>query len=308
MEEIHLNTKDIPSNMEDQIELFIAHQFATNSRSMDSASAQRIDLEQFRQWIQKRHLDYLQVDRLVVLEYCSAIRSQNGQKQLKNSTMSRKLSTLRQFYKFLAVQGLVEGMPLSQIHSFKKEKNLPEFLFQDEVGEFLSGFDLDNPLDRRDQVLFSLIYGCGLRVSEACNLDWQDVYFTQRIVRIMGKGSKERIVPIPKWLLELLQAWQVETGGKGRLFYNKNGKPLTSRGIQYRMQSHADKIGMGLKIHPHMLRHSYATHLLDGGADIRTVQELLGHSSLSATQIYTHISNEKLTKACKQAFDDFHPD
>ena len=92
------------------------------------------------------------------------------------------------------------------------------------------------------------------------------------------------------------------------MFYNKNGKPLTSRGIQYRMQSHADKIGMGLKIHPHMLRHSYATHLLDGGADIRTVQELLGHSSLSATQIYTHISNEKLTKACKQAFDDFHPD
>lgn len=308
MEEMNMNLNENSTHIEDQIEMFIAHQFATNSRSLDSANAQRIDLEQYRQWIQKRNLDYLQADRLVILEYCSAIRSIDGQKQLKNSTMSRKLSTLRQFYKFLAIQGLVEGSPLSQIRSFKKEKNLPEFLFLDEVSEFLSGFDLNSPLDRRDRVLFSLIYGCGLRVSEACNLDWQDFHFSERIVRIMGKESKERIVPIPKWLVGLLQAWQVETGGKGRLFYNKNGKPLTTRGIQYRMQSHADKIGMGLKIHPHMLRHSYATHLLDGGADIRTVQELLGHSSLSATQIYTHISNEKLTKVCKQAFEDFHPE
>lgn len=303
-----VNTADTPRDMDSQISLFINHQFASNSRSMDSASAQRIDLEQYREWLNRKHLDYLQADRLVILEYCSDLRSADSSHTLKNSTMSRKLSTLRQFYKFLQLEGLVEGSPLSQIHSFKKDKSLPEFLFQDEVGQFLSGFDLSSPLERRDQALFSLIYGCGLRVSEACDLDWQDFRFADRVVRIMGKGSKERIVPLPKWLLPLLDSWNKETGGQGRLFHNKNGKPLTARGIQYRMQSHADKIGMGLKIHPHMLRHSYATHLLDGGADIRTVQELLGHSSLSATQIYTHISNERLVKACKQAFDDFHPD
>lgn len=290
----------------DQIELFLKRQYAQNSRSEASTKAQRTDLEQYQNWLSEKSLDYLQADRLLILEYLSDLRRLYPDQTLKNSTMTRKLSTLKQFYKFLQMQGLVTDSPLGQIHGFKKTKKLPEYLFQEEVGQFLSGFDLSNASDRRDRVLFSLIYGCGLRVSEACGLQWVDFHFDERIVRIVGKGNKERIVPIPVWLMGLLQSWKVESGGGGLLFLNKNGGPLTARGVQYRMQIHSQKVGMTINVHPHMLRHSYATQLLDGGANIRTVQELLGHAALSTTQIYTHISNESLRKACQKAFADFN--
>lgn len=288
-----------------QISAFIARQYALNSRSANSAAAQRLDLEQYEHWLLARQLDYRKADRLLILEYLSDLRTLNSRKPLKNSTMCRKLSTLRQFYRFLEMEHLVEGNPLSQIRSFRKNQMLPDFLFQEEVAQFLSGFDLSSLLERRDRVLFSLIYGCGLRVSEAASLEWSDFSIEERWVRILGKGSRERIVPLPQWLCPLIISWKQECGQSSRLFSNRNGGPLGVRGIQYRMQVHADRIGMPMRIHPHMLRHSYATHLLDGGADIRTVQELLGHSSLSTTQIYTHISNERLQKVCQTAFEAF---
>lgn len=290
-----------------QMQLFLQRQYTQNTRSANSYAAQKQDLEQYEAWLNNKNREYLQADRLTILEYLSDLRNLHVSRPMKNSTMCRKLSTLRQFYRFLATQSLVEDNPLSSIRSFRKDKNLPDFLFREEVQQFLSGFDLDNPLERRDQVLFSLMYGCGLRVSETAELDWKDFRLNERLLTVLGKGSKERLVPIPKWLLPLLKEWKQECGGSGRLFSNKNGKPLGVRGIQFRMQSHADKIGMPMKLHPHMLRHSYATHLLDGGADIRTVQELLGHASLSTTQVYTHISNESLQKAAEKAFAHFHP-
>lgn len=292
-------------DLSSQIELFLKRQYAQNSRSQASIKALRTDLEQYQRWLEAKKLDYLQADRLLILDYLSDLRRLYPDQTLKNSTMTRKLSTLKQFYKFLQMQGLVADSPLGQIHGFKKTKKLPEYLFQEEVGQFLSGFDLSNASDRRDRVLFSLIYGCGLRVSEACALKWVDFRFDERIVRIVGKGNKERIVPIPLWLMELLKSWKVETGASGLLFLNKNGGPLSVRGVQYRMQIHSQKVGMTINVHPHMLRHSYATQLLDGGADIRTVQELLGHAALSTTQIYTHISNESLRNACQKAFANF---
>ncbi len=288
-----------------QIELFLKRQYALNSRSEASAKAQKTDLEQYQAWLESKGLDYLQADRLLVLEYLSDLRRLYPDEPLKNSTMARKLSTLKQFYKFLQVQNLVDENPLTQIHGYKKAEKLPDYLFKEEVGQFLSGFDLSKPGDRRDRVLFALIYGCGLRVSEACSLEWSNLYLGERIVRVVGKGDKERIVPIPLWLVGLVEKWKLESGGAGLLFKNKNGGPITPRGVQYRMQAHAKKIGMTMNVHPHMLRHSYATHLLDGGADIRTVQELLGHSALSTTQIYTHISNDSLRKACAHAFENF---
>ncbi len=291
--------------MEEEIASFLAHQYASNSRSQATVQASSTDLGQYRDWLIRKNLDYLQADRLVLLDYLSDLRRMTPGEKMKNSTMCRKLSTLRGFYKFLCQEDLVQTNPLGGIHSFKKEKNLPDFLFVEEMKQFLSGFDPSNPSDRRDEVLFSLIYGCGLRVSEACALEWSDLRLEERIVRILGKGSKERIVPIPRWLTGKLKQWKAETGGQGRLFSNKNGKPLTPRGVQYRMEIHSDKQNMPMKVHPHMLRHSYATHLLDGGADIRTVQELLGHSSLSTTQIYTHVSNESLMQAYQKAFSDF---
>lgn len=304
MEEMKSPVSNGPA-MEEEIAGFLSHQYASNSRSQATVQASGTDLRQYQDWLIKKNLDYLQADRLVLLDYLSDLRNLGGDEKMKNSTMCRKLSTLRGFYKYLQQEDLVHANPLGGIRSFKKEKNLPDFLFVEEMKQFLSGFDPSDPSDRRDEVLFSLIYGCGLRVSEAIALEWPDVRLDERFVRILGKGSKERIVPIPKWLVGLLKRWQAETGGKGKLFSNKNGGPLTSRGVQYRMEVHSNKQNMPMKVHPHMLRHSYATHLLDGGADIRTVQELLGHESLSTTQIYTHVSNETLTQAYQKAFSDF---
>ena len=304
MEEMKSPVSNGPA-MEEEIAGFLSHQYASNSRSQATVQASGTDLRQYQDWLIKKNLDYLQADRLVLLDYLSDRRNLGGDEKMKNSTMCRKLSTLRGFYKYLQQEDLVHANPLGGIRSFKKEKNLPDFLFVEEMKQFLSGFDPSDPSDRRDEVLFSLIYGCGLRVSEAIALEWPDVRLDERFVRILGKGSKERIVPIPKWLVGLLKRWQAETGGKGKLFSNKNGGPLTSRGVQYRMEVHSNKQNMPMKVHPHMLRHSYATHLLDGGADIRTVQELLGHASLSTTQIYTHVSNESLTQAYQKAFSDF---
>lgn len=305
MEEMKSPVSNGPA-MEEEIAGFLSHQYASNSRSQATVQASGTDLRQYQDWLIKKNLDYLQADRLVLLDYLSDLRNLGGDEKMKNSTMCRKLSTLRGFYKYLQQEDLVHANPLGGIRSFKKEKNLPDFLFVEEMKQFLSGFDPSDPSDRRDEVLFSLIYGCGLRVSEAIALEWPDVRLDERFVRILGKGSKERIVPIPKWLVGLLKRWQAETGGKGKLFSNKNGGPLTSRGVQYRMEVHSNKQNMPMKVHPHMLRHSYATHLLDGGADIRTVQELLGHASLSTTQIYTHVSNESLTQAYQKAFSDFN--
>ena len=304
MEEMKSPVSNGPA-MEEEIAGFLSHQYASNSRSQATVQASGTDLRQYQDWLIKKNLDYLQADRLVLLDYLSDLRNLGGDEKMKNSTMCRKLSTLRGFYKYLQQEDLVHANPLGGIRSFKKEKNLPDFLFVEEMKQFLSGFDPSDPSDRRDEVLFSLIYGCGLRVSEAIALEWPAVRLDERFVRILGKGSKERIVPIPKWLVGLLKRWQAETGGKGKLFSNKNGGPLTSRGVQYRMEVHSNKQNMPMKVHPHMLRHSYATHLLDGGADIRTVQELLGHESLSTTQIYTHVSNESLTQAYQKAFSDF---
>lgn len=294
--------------MDERIQAFIRFQYYANSRSDASSQAYLHDLGQFQDWLNRHHLSDLQADRLAILEFLADLRQSPQNEMLSNSTMCRKLSTLRSYYHWMLESGRMEQVPIEGIHGFKKEKSLPEFLFVEEVREFLSGFDLSNPLEFRDQVLFSLMYACGLRVSEACSLMWEQIRLDQRVLVIVGKGKKERVVPIAKWLMPLLLKYRVQSAGKGLLFYNKNGKPLTPRGVQYRMQSHADRIGMNMNVHPHMLRHSFATHLLDGGANLRVVQELLGHSSLSTTQVYTHVSTEKLQKICEKAFEDFMVD
>ena len=167
--------------------------------------------------------------------------------------------------------------------------------------QFLESYDLQKPAELRDKMLFSLMYACGLRVSEVVSLRWEDVHLNERFVRIIGKGDKERIVPFYHGISSLFQKYRREYWEKfakqtNHVFVSLRGNAMTTRAVQMLMQKHADAIGMGMNVHPHMLRHSFATHLLDNGADIRIVQELLGHSSLSTTQIYTHLSPQKLLK------------
>ena len=159
----------------------------------------------------------------------------------------------------------------------------------------------------RDQTMFTIMYACGLRVSEVVNLTWDQIDVQERILRIIGKGDKERIVPFFAGFEQQLSKYRLQYWEKYAkddvVFVNQRGKKMTSRGIQYLMQKHADAINFPMTVHPHMMRHSFATHLLDNGADIRIVQELLGHSSLSTTQIYTHVSSQKP----QEAYEASHP-
>ena len=178
-------------------------------------------------------------------------------------------------------------------------------LLNDEIQEFLNSYNDEKDDEYRDRILFTIMYACGLRVSECVNLEWKQIDLNNRIVHIRGKGDKDRIVPFyqgfEKELLDYKNSFWSKYAVDDHVFVNLRGKQLTSRGIQYLMDKHAKAIGMHMKLHPHMLRHSFATHLLDNGADIRVVQELLGHSSLSTTQIYTHVTTAQLVKAYKKA-------
>ena len=243
-------------------------------------------------------------DRLVFLNFISSIQLE---KQAKPSTIARKLSTYRSFYRYLNEYIGFDVNPLESISVPNKKRKIPDFLFINEIEYFLDSYQSEDPVGLRDQTMFTLLYACGLRVSELCTLQWNQIDLNSRIVRVLGKGKKERLVPFFSGFEKQLKKYKLRYWEKYAksdfVFVNQRGKGFTSRGIQYLMQKHADEIGMHMKLHPHMFRHSFATHLLDHGADIRLVQELLGHESLSTTQIYTHVSMQKI----KNEYQKAHP-
>jgi site-specific recombinase XerD len=288
--------------MSKAIEDYLDYIKTIRSRSKHTIDAYRRDLVQYQNWLESKNLDYLQADRLLISDYLMSLRMQkDGPK--KNSSMSRKLSVLRSFYARLQETGQIELSPAASIKTFKKEAPLPECLSQKQVKEFLSGFDLNDPLQKRDELLFTLMYAAGLRVQEAADLQWHQVRFGQDLLIVHGKGDKERIVPVPNIVMRRLKARRIEYPDSLYVFTTRRNTKMTTRAIELRMQQHADAIGFSQPVHPHMLRHSFATHLLENGMDLRTLQELLGHASVSTTQIYTHISDEKLKEAVERAFD-----
>ncbi len=296
--------------MDEEIERFLNYIYQKNTRSDQTVLTYRHDLQEFTDFLRSESIDsFAQVDRMVILNYIVQIRDLKNGKQAKNTTICRKLSTLRSFYAYLNEYVGILNNPLATIQNPKYHRSIPDFLFVHEVQEFIDTYDSQDPVACRDRMLFTLMYACGLRVSEAVQLTWSQIDMQERLVFIRGKGKKERIVPFYKGLEKELQTYRlrywetVVSNEQPYVFLNQRGKPMSTRGVQYIMQKHADEIGMHMNVHPHMLRHSFATHLLDNGADIRIVQELLGHSSLSTTQIYTHISNQKL----KEVYYKAHP-
>ncbi len=215
------------------------------------------------------------------------------------------LSTYRSFYRYLNEYIGLDVNPLESISVPNKKRKIPDFLFINEIEYFLDSYQTEDPVGLRDQTMFTLLYACGLRVSELCALQWNQIDLNSRIVRVLGKGKKERLVPFFSGFEKQLKNYKLRYWEKYAesdfVFVNQRGKGFTSRGIQYLMQKHANEIGMHMKLHPHMFRHSFATHLLDHGADIRLVQELLGHESLSTTQIYTHVSMQKIQDEYQKA-------
>lgn len=297
--------------MEELLDRFLQYIDAFNSGSEHTKKAYQRDIREFISFLKAEGIEDLQdVDRIIVMNYIAALRSKAGiEKNMKNSTIARKLSSLRSFYRYLNEYVGLKQNPFLYFKSPKQGRRIPEFLFYDEMDTFLSSFDLDTADGLRDRAMFELMYACGLRVSEVANLKLHDIDFHDRIVNIRGKGDKQRIVPfyelagalVERYICEVRSLWVKEE--HDIVFVNQRGKGMTTRGIQYRMEQAAKNCNLHIHIHPHMFRHSFATHLLDNGADLRVVQELLGHASLSTTQVYVHVSQERL----KNAYVHAHP-
>jgi integrase/recombinase XerC len=225
-------------------------------------------------------------------------------RKLAKSSIARKLATVRSCFKFLARRGAVELNPARQVRSPKLPKRLPSFLPKDESKDLLDLEPGPSEAGLRDRALLELLYASGLRVAECCGLDRDDVDRRQGTVRVTGKGGKERVVPVGDAALQAVDAWLAVRGeARGPLFTNSRGGRLTTRSVHRIVKGRARAAGIDRRVTPHTLRHSFATHMLGEGADLRLIQELLGHSRLSTTQRYTHVSPEHLMKV----YDAAHP-
>lgn len=225
-------------------------------------------------------------------------------------TLARDVSALRSFFRFLMLERVRPDNPAELLESPSREKNLPRSLSPEQVNTLLSSIDTENPYGLRDRALFELVYSCGLRVSEAVALSMPDIHFPERVILVNGKGGKQRLVPFgaqaDEWLRRYIGSARVTLAGNrpvAAVFLNNRGKRLSRKGIWKRFQDLETASGVTAKVHT--LRHSFATHLLAGGADLRSVQELLGHTDVSTTQIYTHVENETLRLYHADIFDNY---
>jgi integrase/recombinase XerC len=219
----------------------------------------------------------------------------------------RKISTLRTFFEYLLKKGVIEVNHFSLIEPPKKEMKLPKFLYFNELEKIINSIDVSTPLGQRDFMIFELFYATGVRVGEIINIKIQDIDFDNDLIRVFGKGSKERIVPVNSICKKVIKQFVndarlfLTTPDVDYLLVNSRGKQLTTRGIRYILDQVVLKSGVNIGISPHMLRHTFATHLLDEGADLRVVQELLGHERLETTQIYTHVTKHRLQEVYLKA-------
>lgn len=285
--------------------LFITH-LKTQNRSEHTEIAYQNDLLQFLQFaahergVEPEELPIDQVDIYIVRSFLGSMTDQG----MERRSMARKLSALRSFFKFLCREGVLAKNPVQRIATPKLGRKLPHYLHIEQMGKLLQAPDCSSPLGVRDQVILELLYGSGLRVSELAGLNLQDIDLEQLFVRIRGKGKKERIVPLTQIAVDTIKAYlRMRPDHEEALLLNYQGSRLSTRSIRRILDKLAKEAGLTQHVHPHMLRHSFATHLLDGGADLRSVQELLGHSKLSSTQIYTHLTRERLL----EVYDQSHP-
>ncbi len=225
-------------------------------------------------------------------------------------TLARTISAIRGFHRFLSGEGLAPSDPSADLESPKPPQRLPEVLDYPSIERLLSQPDPSSPLGLRDRAMLELMYACGLRVSELLALSLKDLFFGEGFLRCLGKGSKERLIPVGgsavEWVCRYAGEARPALAGKQEtetLFLNCRGRPLSRMGFWKILKSYAAKAGIRKRVHPHILRHSFATHLLEGGADLRSVQEMLGHADISTTQIYTHVDREYLKEVHRQ----FHP-
>lgn len=248
--------------------------------------------------------DIAGVDHLTLRRFLAELRSKNYSK----TTIARKLASLRSFFKFLFRESLVKTNPVTAILTPKLDKKLPVFLDEGKAAKLVQCPKDDGEAGLRDRAILETLYSCGIRVSELVGLDIDDVDLISGVLKVLGKGSKERMVPIGEPAIAAIRKYldnRARAGVKdrGAIFLNKSGRRLTDGSVRRLLDKYIKQCSIAEHISPHSLRHSFATHLLDRGADLRSVQELLGHMNLSTTQIYTHVTMERL----KNVYDKAHP-
>ncbi len=265
--------------------------------SKNTVEAYQRDLLGFAAWLKESDIDLVAATREHILEY-QGIRMREGRKARSEA---RLLSTLRRFYRYLCREEIRDSDPTAKIESPRLGKPLPSSLTEDEVESLLEQPDTLVPLGLRDRTMLEVLYATGLRVSELVSLTFEQVNMRQGLIRCVGKGNKERLVPLGEIALDYLQRFIVESRPvllKGNvnedLFPTQRGKAMTRQAFWYLIKKYAKQAGIEKDLSPHTLRHAFATHLLNHGADLRVVQLLLGHSDLSTTQIYTHVAKERL--------------
>ncbi len=304
--------------MEHLLTQFLEHLRYERNVSEHTLRNYAIDLGQFLDYLapadaetgERRAPDVRDIDHITIREWLSALHAA----QKKKSSVARKLAALRTFFQFLIREGVVEVNPAKLVSTPRLEKKLPNHLSVEDAVRFIETPDTTTDLGKRDRAILEMLYGTGVRVSELVKLGLRDVDFKNRTVRVKGKRRKERIVPFGEPALQALMNWLTVRGAflqnappeerdNDAVFLNYQGTRITTRSVG-RMVDKYIKICAGIHdISPHSLRHSFATHLLDSGADLRDIQELLGHARLSTTQIYTHVSMEKLI----EVYDKAHP-
>ena len=277
---------------------FLSHLEIEKNYSTHTLINYQIDLKEFFIFLGTTTIE--KVDYSILRRFLAQLRGRN----LKSRSVARKLSSLRSFFKYLQREKIVSSNPAAILVTPKLDKPLPHFLSEQEALKMVEAPNDDKISQLRNKAIFETLYSTGIRVSELVGLDLEDVDFISNIIRVMGKGKKERLVPIGNNALEAIQHYVDKRIQKSTiLFLNKNGTRLNARSVSNIINKCVLQQAIAQHVTPHMFRHSFATHLLNRGADLRSVQELLGHVNLSTTQIYTHLTTEKL----KKVYDQSHP-
>lgn len=263
-------------------------------------------LKKFAAFLDKQHLDYCNLQETEAIDFLKS-------ESMKGSALSSQkhlISTMKSFYKFLIAEEKIDYNPLSTIDSPQQWQSLPKYLTMDQVAELMECPDMSKPLGIRDKAILELMYATGLRISELANLVLDNLYMEDNFIRVLGKGSKERVVPFGDTAGEFVQLYLNEARPKilkGKVsnvvFLNRYGNKLSRMGLWMIIKGYGKQVGVESILTPHVLRHSFATHLLEKGADLRSIQLMLGHSSISTTEIYTYVARKRI----KQVYDQYHP-
>lgn len=293
-----------PENWEKEFFKYLA---VDRHYSIDTIKAYQTDINEFFEYLKQNYsqISYTEIDSVDIENFLGYLDDNNYSER----SIARKISALRSFYKFLENNQIIKSDPFDLVKLKTHPQHLPEFLYDKEINELIESAKGNKPLEQRNQTLLEILYGTGMRVSEVANLTLKQIDFDMSVILVHGKGNKDRYVPFGSKARSALKRYLsdgrlklMKNKSHDYVFVNNRGDKITSRGIEKILNNLVAKSGLNISIHPHMLRHSFATNMLNNGADLRTVQELLGHSSLSTTQIYTHMTMHHLQRDYRKYF------